>query len=381
MVRPGADIVTPAILLDLNILESNIKKFQQMAAKGNKTLWPMVKTHKSTTLARIQQACGATGFLCGTLDECEALLRTGIKNLMYAYPVANEPNISRVIRLAGSCNFYLRLDHHRQAEILNQAAKLAGTYVNYTVIINSGLNRFGIAPWELEGFMQTMSQYKNLKFKGISTHPGHVYGSKGLASAAQDETRTMDEAVHALGRARLYPEIVSSGSTPTFQYVTNDTVINMLHPGNYMFMDNLQISLGCAKETDCALTILATVISARKDESGNDIYIIDTGSKCFGDQEVHGNSSIKERYGRIKNHPGLELYSLSEEVGKIIAMRKNISLNIGDKIEIIPNHSCCAANMTSWYIGMRDGAVDQEMPLISVDIRGNSGHKLSTPHS
>ena len=370
-------IQTPAILLDLNIMESNLSKFQQMADVSIKQFWPMVKTHKSTEIARMQHNYGATGFLCGTLDECEALALCGIKNIMYAYPVMNEPNISRAIALAKNCNFILRIDHFKQAEVLNKAAKLADTCANYVVIINSGLNRLGIEPCHVGDFVKALTHMKNIRFKGISTHPGHAYeGKEAVLKAAKDESDKMAQACTALHNIGFMPELVSTGSTPTFPHVIDDAVINMLHPGNYVFMDNLQISLGCAKESECALSVFATVISARKDENGNDIFIIDAGTKCFGDQGVHAAGAISEKYGRIKNYPGLELYNLSEEVGRIRAGGNNcIGIKLGDKIEIIPNHSCSVANMTGWYIGTRAERIDS---LISVDIRGNSTKKL--PH-
>jgi len=381
------NIETPAILLDLGILDNNMNKFHAMANNGRKEIWPMVKTHKSTKIALWQHEhkYGASGFLCGTLDECEALecAMTGI-NIMYAYPVASEPNISRVVKLAKSekCKFYVRIDNCLQAKALHEIANRESTQINYTVIINSGLNRFGVNLCNIESFMGKIKCYSSLEFKGISTHPGHVYMMEDedvnvadrvarVVDVARQETNTMEEACRAFYSIGLKPEIVTSGSTPTYSYTVNNNIIDTLHPGNYIFMDNIQIYLGCAEEKDCALTVLATVVSVTKDNE----YIIDAGSKCFGDQSVHGNNLIKG-FGCIKNHLELILYSLSEEVGKIKA-RENVDvrLNIGEKIEIIPNHSCSTANMTSKYICMREGVVDATHPFIDVDIRSNLTRK------
>ena len=100
-----SELKTPAILVDLDIFEANIAICQALCDKHRKQLWPMVKTHKSTELALMQQKAGATGFLCGTLDECEALYRAGVKNIMYAYPVAEPVSIKRVIDLAQIMSF------------------------------------------------------------------------------------------------------------------------------------------------------------------------------------------------------------------------------------------------------------------------------------
>ena len=367
------NIETPAILLNLDVMENNMKNFQQMANASGKALWPMVKTHKSTEIARMQMSYGAAGYLCGTLDECEALVSAGHTNIMYAYPVANEPNISRVVQLSKDCNFYIRIDHHMQAEILNKAAKSAGVCVNYVVIIDSGLKRFGISPLDIADFVKVMGHYENLIFKGVSTHPGHVYDFENdVSRVALAEINAMETACKVLDRIGIRPELVTSGSTPTFAHVVNADAINVLHPGNYVFMDNIQVALGCTDERSIALTVLATILSVRKDENGCDVFIIDAGSKCFGDQGVHGSVGLKEKYGQIKNYPGLELYSLSEEVGKIRGAN-GTGLTIGDKIELIPNHSCSVANMTGWYVCMRGGSV---VGQIAVDIRGNSNGKL-----
>ena len=367
------NIETPAILLDLDILERNIIKFPQLA--DGKRLWPMLKTHKSTEIARMQLDQGAAGFLCGTLDECEAVFEKFVRGekldigIMYAYPVVSGPNIARAIKLAREYDFYLRLDHVKQAEILNRAAKEAGICINYSAIINCGLNRFGIEPGELESFLSSTAGFTHLKFCGISTHPGHVYreaDSSGVIKVARQESYTMSEAAAVLRSMGIRPQFISSGSTPTYPFIQGEAVIDMLHPGNYVFMDNIQVSLGAAKERDCALTVLATVVAApRRGE-----FIIDAGAKCFGlDKGAHGNDKI-QGHGRVKKIANAEVSSLSEEVGKIVV--SGDGLKIGDKVEIIPNHACAAANNTGYYIGMRNGAPER---VIDVDMRGNSTRK------
>jgi len=374
-----AEIKTPAILLDLAVLEKNLNDFQVIVDNHGKNLWPMIKTHKSTEIANMQYKRGAKGFLCGTLDECEALARSGMKDIgiMYAYPVANQPSISRAVKLAADCDFSIRIDNYVQAQAMNDAAKNfhSPVVINYLVIINSGLDRLGIVPHDVVVFMEKMSCYENLKFRGISTHPGHVYSpGADVSGIERDEVRIMAEACEALGYSGIFPDIVSSGSTPTFHNAAMSDVINTLHPGNYVFMDNIQVALNRAQANDCALSVLTSVISGPRlrhsPERGEFFeFIIDAGSKCLGDQGVHG-SQINS-LGHAKNHPELEICSLSEEVGRVRAM-KPTSLKIGDKIEIIPNHSCSTANMTSYYIGVRGGMVDRDYPIIAVDMSGNS---------
>ena len=140
------EIQTPAILIREKAMENNLLKYQRKCDENNKELWPMIKTHKSTEICRLQEKIGATGFLCGTLDECEALCTDGAKNIMYAYPVAGKVACMRAVKLAKKCNFFVRLDGLDAAQMLNDCAKEENVVVNYTIIIDSGLHRFGIAP-------------------------------------------------------------------------------------------------------------------------------------------------------------------------------------------------------------------------------------------
>lgn len=361
---------TPAVLVNLDILENNIKKAQSLCNANGKELWPMIKTHKSIEVAKMQQTAGATGYLCGTLDECEGLAKAGLDNIMYAYPVASDINVQRVIELAKKCNFIIRIDNYDGAKMLNTAAESAGIKVNYTIIIDSGLHRFGILPEKVVAFANSLKEFKALNFKGISTHPGHVYSAikhDDIQYYIDQEKSTVKSAVNALKAAGYNLELVTSGSTPTFYNAVSDENINVFHPGNYVFMDYIQMSTDTAKESDCALSVYATVIS----HPIKDLFICDAGAKCLGlDQGAHGNTAIKG-YGYVKNHSELTVSSLSEEVGKL-HVEGTTNLKVGDKIEIIPNHSCSTANLTNYFVGCRGEKVER---LIEVDMRGNSTTK------
>lgn len=361
------ELQTPAILVDLDILEKNIKAYQEEANKYGKEIWPMLKTHKSTEITKMQLDAGATGVLCGTLDEVEAVAELGVEKIMYAYPVASKESIQRVIEVSKKADLIIRIDDLASAKLINEEALKAGVKISYTIIINVGLDRFGIDPKFAVEFANSLKDLEGLKFRGISTHPGHVYSAtKGeeVEEYVKAETENLKLAAEALRDAGYNLEIISSGSTPTFWGAINDENINIYHPGNYVFHDVIQISLDIAKEEDCALTVLATVVSNPREGQ----FICDAGSKCLGlDQGAHGNSSIRG-YGRVKGHPEILVSSLSEEVGKLV-VEGETSLKVGDKIEIIPNHSCSSANFTSYLIATRG---DEVVGSIEVDIRGNS---------
>jgi len=364
-----SDLPTPTILVDQDVLNHNIKKYQAACNTHKKQLWPMIKTHKSTCIAKMQLQAGATGFLCGTLDECEILVDAGITTIMYAYPVATQPSIKRIIALSKKCHLIVRIDGLEAAKRLNDAARISEIIIDYTIIINSGLNRLGIDPNKAVPFARAMKSYENLRFKGISTHPGHVYaatGSSGVLKCAAQEAESLQIASDLLRADGFEIEMITSGSTPTFSSAVTDRNIGIFHPGNYVFHDAIQMALGVVTESECALTILASVIS--NPEPG--IFIIDAGSKTLGlDKGAHGNTSIKG-YGRIKGQPESEVISLSEEVGKV-SVSMNGALTVGDKIEIIPNHACVPTNLTSKLMMHQLGDI---VGTIEIDMRGNSKH-------
>ena len=381
------------MLVDLDVLEANIRKYAEAARACGKALWPMVKTHKSLEIAQMQAEAGCDGFLCGTLDEAERLAAAGFRHLMYAYPVAAGPSVQRVIALAAKVpDFIVRLDSLESAaaledEMRGNIVENPAFRVKFTVILDCGLHRFGISEDNIVDFVEKVTKFRHLLWKGISTHPGHVYGAASpeeVPRYCSEEASIIASAVRKLKAAGFVPEIVGSGSTPTFSANIGDPVINMYHPGNYVFNDAIQISNGTAAEGECALTVLATVIS--HPSPGH--FVCDAGAKCLGlDQGAHGNSSLKG-HGRVIGHPELVVSHLSEEVGQLEAagtaaaltgerMRtagipgpgEAAELKIGDRIRIIPNHSCSTANLTSRLLGVRNGTVER---VIEVSMRGNS---------
>lgn len=364
------ELQTPAILVDLDRMEDNLNTYHRAALAHGKQVWPMIKTHKSRELARLQAQTSCSGFLCGTLDEAEALADDGVQNLMYAYPVATKTAADRVAALAKRCNFIARIDDPDAARIMDRAAAEAGVLLQYTIIVDSGLHRFGVQPELVADFAREMAQFSHLMLRGISTHPGHVYGAatkEAIAQCCVDERQRMAVAAETLRQAGYCVDMVTSGSTPTFFGALEDENINICHPGNYIYHDVIQCASGNVDWDRCALTVLAAVVS----HPAEGLYLIDAGAKCLGlDQGAHGNGSIRG-FGAVVGHPELTVVGLSEEVGKIRADGPT-DLQVGDILRIIPNHACSAANLAGYCVGVRGDEVER---LIAVDLRSNATKK------
>lgn len=360
-------LTTPSFLVNLDKLEANIEELEELCKANGKKLCPMVKTHKSSEIAALQVTHGADSFLVGTLDEAEKLVQYGHRKIVLAYPVAGTANIARVIALSKQAQVMLSFDGLEAAAQIEQFLALAELRLEYLIIIDCGLHRFGVQPDQVVALAQALQEFPHLQFKGIATHPGQVYGKSNLAEVegvAQEEISALEKASDLLRTAGFAVEIVATGSTPTVRFAARNKTITTLRPGNYIFYDALQVALGVATPEKCSLTVLATIIA----NPSEDIFIIDAGSKCLGlDKGAHG-IALLNGYGIVKDHTELTVEALSEEVGKI-RIGGSTDLKIGDKIEIIPNHACAAANMTNFLVGHRNGVVERTIP---VDARGGS---------
>lgn len=358
-------ISTPCFLLDLDLLEENINKIQELANESNTKLWPMLKTHKSTEITKMQIEAGAHGVLCGTLDEAEAVVeKLRVKRVMLAYPVFGEANLARVSKLNEKCELYAAIDSLDSAISLSNAVD---SNINFLLIYDSGLGRFGISIDRATELVKEANKLPNLEFAGICTHTGQVYGassSEDVAKVTEVEVSTTKELIGNLKANGFNPQIIATGTTPTFFEAIKSDDINATRPGNYVFFDAIQVALGVVDVDSCALSVMATIVSNPKDG----LFILDCGSKCLGlDKGAHG-TSLTVGYGLVKNHPELTVIGLSEEVAKV-SIHGETSLKVGDRVEIIPNHSCSAANMTNFLTGHRNGEIER---YIQVDIRGNS---------
>lgn len=362
-----SQLTTPSFLVDLDMLDRNIAAAAEICKVNGKQLCPMVKTHKSTEFAAMQAAHGAASFLTGTLDEAEKLVQHGFKEVVLAYPVAGAENIARVVELAQKARVILSLDGVEAAAQVQGPLARENMTIDYLVIIDCGLHRFGVKPAEVVALVQKLSEFSCLQFKGIATHPGHVYAKSSLAeveAVAQEEIAALETAKSLLIEAGFAIETVATGSTPTLPFEAQNKTITTVRPGNYVFYDAIQVALGVVPVERCSLTVLATIIANPR----KNLFIMDAGSKCFGlDKGAHGVMLVNG-YGMIKDHPELVVEGLSEEVGKISATGST-NLRVGDKIEVIPNHACAAANMSSFLIGHRNGVFEK---IIDIDARGGT---------
>ena len=355
---------TPSTLVDEEQLRRNILDMQSACREYGKMLMPMTKTHKSSFVAKLQLEAGAEGLLVGTILEAERFLPLAPKYITFAYPFLGERNLERMRKVAERTRIVVSLDTLETAYYYDAFCKQNGLRWQYLLLVDVGLHRFGVAAERAGEYVQEIAKAcSNLEFVGIASHPGHIYAASSpeqVATCCEQEETLLQLAKDSILAKGFACNMVASGSTPTVASELTSNVITTVRPGNYVFYDVIQTTFGVDVKR-CALRVLATVISKHGDRK----WIIDAGSKCFGlDKGAHGNSGVTG-YGRVVGHEGVVVTSLSEEVG-ILQSETPLNLTVGDRIEIIPNHSCSAANLTSHVVLCRG---DEAVGYYDVDAR------------
>ena len=339
-----SDLDTPALMLREDILLENIKDMSSFAKEVGVKLRPHIKAHKIPAIANMQLEMGAKGITVSKLGEAEVMIDAGIKDILIAYQLIGKNKMEKLMNLAKKAKITVAVDSLEGIKYLNQASQKYRQRIDVVIEINSGLDRCGVLPGLATlKLANHIKKLENLILKGIMTHAGHVYGAterEEVDKIGRYEGEVMVETARLLRENGFNVSTVSVGSTPTAKISGLVEGVTEIRPGNYVFYDAIQIGLGVAVEEDCSLSVLSTVISRPTPER----VVIDAGSKVFAlDQGAHGKSSV-QGFGLVKGHSDVIIERLSEEHG-ILRVNPNSSLQIGDKIEIIPNHACTVINL------------------------------------
>jgi D-serine deaminase-like pyridoxal phosphate-dependent protein len=344
------DLDTPALIVDLDIMERNLRRVADYCASHQLRLRPHTKTHKSIFLARQQLALGAAGLTVAKAGEAEVMLGAEARDLLVAFPVIGEPKLRRLAALARLTRVTLALDSLFAAQQLSQAAVAGGIRFGVLVEIDVGLGRVGVTPAEALDLTRSVAALPNLEWRGIAFYPGHIKDQNQEQVAAL--SATIRDLRNELAGAGFDPEIVSGGSTPLLYQSHEIEGMNEIRPGTYIFNDlNTVASDACALE-DCAASVLVSVVSHTRREH----MIVDGGSKTFSSDRL---SSGGPGHGRVVEAPGASFHKMNEEHGFIDLTRAERSFEPGDKVRIIPNHICVVVNLHECVYGVREGKVEE----------------------
>jgi len=342
------DLDTPAIVIDLDIMERNLCKVSEYAREHGLRLRPHTKTHKIPALGRRQVELGAAGLSVAKSTEAEVMLASGTPDLLVAYPVVGEQKLRQLVEVARRTQLTVSVDSLAVAGPLSAAARAGGVEIGVLAEVDVGLGRVGVQPGaELLALVQGLAALPGLRWRGVAFYPGHirVLDESGTAQFAALQ-QTVAGMVRELTAAGFAPEIVSGGSTPLLWHSHEVPGLNEIRPGTYIFNDrNTVLSEACTKE-ECAASILATVVSTAPGR-----MIIDGGSKTFSSDRLSGSAEVT--FGEIVEAPGAKFHKMNEEHGYVDLSAAGRGFSVGERVHVVPNHVCVAMNLHEQVYGVR----------------------------
>jgi D-serine deaminase-like pyridoxal phosphate-dependent protein len=350
-----ADLETPALLVDLDVMERNLQRVADYTREHELRLRPHTKTHKSPSLGRKQLDLGAAGLTVAKVSEAEVMQNSGTPDLLVAYPVIGRKKLERLMQVAANTNITVSLDNLFAARQLSDAAQEAQREIGVLAEMDAGLGRVGVTPGpELIELARGIEKLPWLRYDGIAFYPGHIKpmeegGLKDLEKLAQLVCTTLRK----LKQAGLEPKIVSGGSTPALFHSHEIPGLNEIRPGTYIFNDRNTMLVGACTLEDCAASVLTTVVStARKDQ-----IIIDGGSKTFSSDR--SAPSVELSCGHVVEAPDAVFTKMNEEHGYVELRSAKRDFAIGDRLRVIPNHVCVVMNLHETVYGVRGDRVEQ----------------------
>lgn len=358
---------TPALLIDKDVMENNLKYMQDYANSKNVSLRPHTKTHKMSKLAILQEEYGAKGIAVAKVGEAEVMAAKGLKDIFIANEIVGEIKLTRIRNLAETVNISFGLDSIAQAEMIEKVFEGSKQQANVLIEIEVGENRSGVIDEDdYIKLLNHLKQCNNIHLKGIFSHDGHSYAANNIDRCKEIHLEAQKRTLRFADIAReqgFKLEIVSIGSTPSLlhNFPILDGVTE-IRPGTYIFMDASQANAYGSLERNAA-TVLTTVISLPTPER----VITDVGAKGITMQARTKGFTASKGLGLIKGWPDVSIHAVYDEHAIIYNKEFHDSIKVGDKVEIIPNHICPVVNLHETAYIISNGEVVDEIP---VDCRG-----------
>jgi D-serine deaminase-like pyridoxal phosphate-dependent protein len=350
-----SELDTPAIVIDLDVMERNLRRAADYARANDLRLRPHTKTHKIPALGKRQVELGAAGLTVAKVGEAEVMLGSGTPDLLVAYPIIGRRKLDRLMEVARSAKVTVSLDSVFAGRGLSDAARAAQVNVGVMAEVDMGLGRVGVKPDDALALVQGIARLPRLNFEGIAFYPGHVKTMDEKGMLQLDEVgKRLQQLLRTLKDAGYDCNVVSGGSTPALYQSHRIQGMNEIRPGTYIFNDKNTVACGACTYADCAASLLVTVVSnAVKNQ-----VVVDGGSKTFSsDGLVTGGTAAG--FGYIVQAPDAVFSKMNEEHGYINIQRAGRSFEVGDRLRIIPNHICVAMNLHETVYGVRGDQVEQ----------------------
>ncbi|HEY4344194.1 MAG TPA: DSD1 family PLP-dependent enzyme [Parvibaculum sp.] len=366
--KPGsrAALATPALVLDLDAFERNVKTMAEHCRRNGLNLRPHAKTHKSVAIAKAQIAAGAIGQCCAKLGEAEAMGEGGVQSIVITSPVVSPRGIARALALnAKISDLMLTVDNPANATALAEAAKAAGKSLKVLVDLDPGLHRTGIAAGEpVLALAKQVHASGSLTLRGLQCYAGHVMHIEDFADRREKSLvamKLLGETRDALKAAGLPCDIVSGGGTGSFDIDPEVRVLTELQGGSYIFMDKQYNDVhggnGASMPFETSLFVQMSVVS----NNTRNLATTDAGFKAFSTDAappvLHSGAPEGSAY-----------FFFGDEQGGI-ALPQGASLALGATLTAVTPHCDPTVNLYDAYHVVRG---DTLVAIWPIEARGKS---------
>jgi D-serine deaminase-like pyridoxal phosphate-dependent protein len=342
------EIDTPALLVDLDAMEDNLKKMAGYFSGRRCKARPHFKNHKTPALARKQLDSGAIGMTCATLREAEILVEHGVQCVLIANEIADEAKLERLAELSRRASVMVAVDNECMFADMVRVQRNRKVQFEVIVDINIGLDRCGAAPGEPAAELAKSAARHGFNIRGVMGYDGHLQSQQ--PSEERDEMvrkgcRVLADSAALIEESGIPVEIVSTGGTGTHSISGDCPGITDVQVGSYLLMDTRYMNLGAPFSR--ALTVLGTVVSKR--DLGH--AVLDCGVKA-----ISGERGLPE----LKEARDTKLVALHAEHALIdIQPDSSSSIEVGKKLEVWVQYSDATVNLHSRMYGVRNGEVEE----------------------
>ena len=358
--RPGIhvdEVDTPALLLDLDAFEHNLRHLNQTLAGRTVRVRPHAKSHKCPRIALRQVELGAVGVCCQKVSEAEALVRGGVRDVLIANEVVGAPKLQRLAALAREARVGVCVDDASNVSELATAARAAGAQPDVYVEVDVGARRCGVEPGAPAVALAQAVARAGLRFAGVHAYQGaaqHLRTPAERAAAIGTAVEMVQATAALLKKAGLPPDVITGAGTGTYLLEAASGVYNEIQPGSYVFMDadygrNIGDDGRPVHEFQQSLFILASVMSRPVRSRA----VVDVGLKAH---------SVDSGMPAVAGVEGARYTRASDEHG-VIELDGPGELRLGQKLRLIPGHCDPTVNLYDWLVCCRGERVEDIWPI------------------
>jgi D-serine deaminase-like pyridoxal phosphate-dependent protein len=346
--RSRTDADTPALLVDLAVMEANIARIVAECRAHGVAWRPHVKAHKTPEIARMQLAAGAIGVTCAKVSEAEVMADAGVRSILIANQVVGPAKIARLVALNRRADPVACVDHPAHIEALGAAAAGAGKPLDVAIEVNVGMDRAGAAPGEpVVALARAIARQPGLRFVGVmawESPAARIADPAAKEQAVRAAIALLTASADACRRAGYDVAMVSCGGTGTFPYCVRQPGVTDVQIGGGIFSD-MRYRGEYAVDFAPALTVLTTVISRPTPTR----IVLDAGKKAMSSDAAMPLPLLEAPVRSI---------ALSAEHTKLELERPSERPRIGDKIELVVGYSDTTVHLHEEIVATRDGRVE-----------------------